>query len=132
MNFQDWETVSWDKRGQKPKDQSTKTFIANEARKGNIVQTLKPVTANQNKVNIVTNVKKIEKEEETFKHTLVGMEIGKKIAHARCEKKLTQKQLANALSLQESIIKEHENGKAIYNAVIMNKLEKYLGQRFRK
>ena len=59
------------------------------------------------------------------------MEMGKKIAQARCEKKVTQKELANALNLPENIIKNFESGKALYNAVIINKLEKYLGKRLR-
>ena len=131
MNYQDWNTIIFDKRGQKPKEQTQKTFIANETRKGNIIQQLRPGSVNQNKLSIVTNATKLDKEEEIFKHKLVGMEIGKKIAQARCELKLTQKQLANVLALPESVIKEHENGKAIYNAMIMNKLEKHLGKRLR-
>jgi ribosome-binding protein aMBF1 (putative translation factor) len=76
-------------------------------------------------------MKKIENEEDTFKHRTIGSEIGKKISQARCEKKKTQKELANAIFIPESTIKEFENGKAIYNAVILNKIEKYLGTRVR-
>jgi len=126
MNFQDWNTVGWDKRGEKSKNESNKEFLNKQLRQGNVTQKLKPVSANQNKVNIVTNARKIENEEDTFKHKTVGSEIGKKIAQARCEKKLSQKQLANALSLPESVIKECETGKAIYNAMVINKIDKYL------
>lgn len=130
MNFQDWKEVGWDKRGEKSKNESNKTFLNNQMRKGNVTQTLKKGSANQNQVSVVTNAKKIDSEEETFKHKLIG-DMGKKIAQARCEKKLTQKEFANALSLPESVIKNFESGKAIYNAVILNKMEKYLGKRLR-
>ena len=131
MNFQDWNTVGWDKRGEKSKNESNKEYMNKQLRQGNVSQTLKNGSANQNKVNVVTNARKIEKEEDTFIHKTVGSDVAKRIAQARCEKKLTQKQLANALSLPESIIKEFETGKAIYNAVVLNKIEKYLGKRVR-
>jgi putative transcription factor len=132
MDHQDWKPLSWDKRGEKPTGQSNKTFLANEARKGNVSGVLKKGSLNQNKVNVVTNARKLDSEEDTFKHRTIGLDTGKKISQARCEKKLTQKQLANALSLPESIIKDFESGKAIYNAMIMNKLEKFLEKRFRE
>jgi len=132
MDHQDWKPVTWDKKGEKPTGQSNKTYLANEMRKGNVSSVLKACSLNQNKVNVVTNARKLDSEEETFKHQTIGLSTGKKIAQARCDKKLTQKQLANALSLHESIIKDFENGKAIYNAIIMNKLEKILEKRFRE
>lgn len=131
MNFQDWNTVGWDKRGEKGKNESDKTYMSNQMRKGNVVQVNKPKPANQNQVNVVTNAKKIEKEEDTFKHKLVGNDVGKRITTARCEKKLTQKELAGFLSLPVKTIQEFESGKAIYNAVVLNKIEKYLGCRVR-
>ena len=131
MNFQDWNTVGWDKRGEKSKNESNTEFLNKQIRNGNVTQKLKTNSVNQNKVNVVTNAKKIENEQDTFKHKLVGSDVGKKIKQARCEKKLTQKELANAIFLQESIIKEFESGKAIYNAVVLNKIEKYFGKRLR-
>jgi len=131
MNFQDWKEVGWDKRGEKPKNESNKTFLNNQKRQGNVTQILKKRSSNQNQINVVTNAKKIDSEEETFKHKLIG-DMGKRIAQARCEKKLTQKELANALFLPESVIKSFESGKAIYNAIIINKMEKYLGKRLRE
>ena len=131
MNFQDWNTVDWDKRGEKNKNESNKEYMNKQLRQGNVTQKLKPVSANQNKVNIVTNARKIENEEDTFKHKTVGSEVGKRIAQARCEKKISQKQLANAIFIHENIIKEIESGKAIYNAVVINKIDKYLGTKVR-
>lgn len=131
MNFQDWETVTIDKRGQKPNGVSDKTFLNNQIRSGKVVTTLKHGTANQNKTTVVTNTKKIENEEDTFKHKMIGMEMGKRISQARCEKKVTQKDLATGLSLPLRTIQDFESGKAIYNAVVLNKIEKYFGKRIR-
>ena len=55
--------------------------------------------------------------------------MSKRIAQARCEKKLTQKELASMLSLPFKVIQEYESGKAIPNAIILNKIEKALGVR---
>ena len=54
--------------------------------------------------------------------------MGKKIAQLRCEKKITQKELALQLSLNIKIIQDYENSKAIPNSIIINKLEKVLGK----
>lgn len=132
MEHQDWKDYTWDKRNEKHKGVSKSTYMNNEMRKGNIVQQLKKGSANQNQLGVVTNSKKLLEEEDTFKHKMIGMEMGKRISQARCEKKVTQKQLANALNIQESIVKDFESGKAIYNAFILNKIEKYLNKRIRE
>lgn len=130
-NFQDWTEVKWDKRGKRQSGESDKTFMANQMRKNNVVSTVKPISANKNQINIVTNIKKIEKEEDTFIHKTVSLNMAKKIAQARCDKKITQKELANMLSLPFKTIQEYESGKAIPNHLIINKIEKALGTRVR-
>ena len=57
--------------------------------------------------------------------------MAKRIAQARCEKKMTQKDLAAALSLPFKIVQEYENGKAIPNHIVINKMEKALGCKLR-
>ena len=57
--------------------------------------------------------------------------MSKKIAKARCDKKMTQKELAFALSLPFKIIQDYENGTAIPNHLILNKIEKILDVRVR-
>ena len=41
MNFQDWNVVSWDKRGEKNKNESKKTYINNQIRQNNVISQLK-------------------------------------------------------------------------------------------
>ena len=131
MEFQDWNEVKWDKRGVKDNNETNKSFMNNERRKGNVVSTLKKTSANQNKINIITNTHKIDNEEDTFKHPTISLNVAKKIAQARMEKKLTQKELAQQLSLPFKIIQDYEAGKAIPNSMILNKIEKILDKRVR-
>ena len=99
-------------------------------RKNNTVTTNK-VVSNKTQIDGVSNLKKVEKEEDTFKHATVSLSMSKRIAQARCEKKMTQKDLANALSLPFKIIQDYEAGKAIPNHIVLNKIEKALGVRVR-
>lgn len=131
MEFQNWTDVKWDKRGERSKNQSNADYIKEQTRKNNVTSILKSGSSNSNKVNILTNLHKIDKEEETFILPKVSMSISKRIAQARCEKKLTQKELALKLSLPVKIIQEYENGKAIPNPIILNKIENILKTRVR-
>jgi putative transcription factor len=131
MEFQNWTEVKWDKRGERSKNQSKADYIKEQTRKNNVTSILKSGSSNSNKVNVVTNFHKIDKEEETFILPKVSMSVSKRIAQARCEKKLTQKELAFKLSLPVKIIQEYENGKAIPNPIILNKIESILGTRVR-
>lgn len=130
MNFQDWEPVSWNKTGERSKGESKSAYINNQMRKNNTTTTNK-VVSNKSQINVVSNLKKVEKEEDTFKHATVSLSMSKRIAQARCEKKMTQKDLANALSLPFKIIQDYEAGKAIPNHIVLNKIEKALGVRVR-
>jgi len=130
MEHQDWKTVSWDKRYERPNGMSKKTYINEQAKKGNVTQIVKPVSANQNKDLAPVNSKKLDNEELPVPKK-VGSEMGKRITKERCEKKMTQKELANALSLPLKTIQECENGKGIYNANIINKIDGYFSKRIR-
>ena len=134
MNGQDWTTIVWDKRGQKPDGISHKKHMANEARKGNVNTVAKTVSANQNKTLAPDKdqARKIADEEERFVHKTIGMKMGNKISQARCEKKLTREQLAQAMSLPKKIIEEFETGKAIYNGTLLTKIERFLNTKLRE
>ena len=127
QKFQDWETVGWNKSGEKNKNESKTEYLNNQMRKNNTVSKNK-VVSNKSQIDGVSNIRKIEKEEDTFKHEKVSLSVAKKIAKARCEKKMTQKELANTLNLPFKIIQDYEGGKAIPNPVDLNKIEKILGR----
>lgn len=131
MQHQDWNTISWDKRGEKRSNETTKQQINRLQRSGSsLVATTVKNTGNKQSINVIdsSKLKKIEKEEDSFKIDKIPLSVSKKIAQLRCEKKITQKELAMKLSLDVKIIQEYENAKAVPNANIINKLEKILGK----
>jgi putative transcription factor len=99
------------------------------------VETSKKITAGTNKSGAhgaVKNLAKLENETEVFEHERVSSELKKQIQQARIAKKLTQAQLAQMINEKPQIINEYENGKAIPNPQIMNKLSRALGVTLRK
>jgi len=129
MDHQDWKPAGWDKRGDKPKGQTTTAFLNSEKRKGNVLSVKKNISNTNIKTEV--NVRKLENEEDTFKLPVVTLSMSKRIAKARCEQKLTQKELAFKLNLDVKIIQEYENGKAIPNPNIINKMDRVLGTKLR-
>lgn len=129
QNFQDWTEVSWNKTGQKKKNENNNEFINRLKRNNpNIISSVNKNVNNKQTTIEQSKLRKIEKEEDTFVIPKVSLSIGKKIAQLRCEKKMTQKELALQLSLSVKIIQDYENCKAIVNSNILNKMEKILGR----
>ena len=75
----------------------------------------------------VSNSKKLDNETETFNIVKSGLTLGKEIQQGRSNKNLTQKQLATMLNEKPQVIQQYENGQAIPNPQIINKLQKALG-----
>ena len=125
--FQDWNPVGWNKTGERRREETKSQHLNDQMRKNNTLSLKKNVT-NKNQVEATIDSRKLEKEEETFKHATISSSISKKIAKARCDKKMTQKELANALYLPFKIIQDYEAGKAIPNPLVLNKIEKILGR----
>ena len=75
----------------------------------------------------IVNSKKLDNETETFNIVKSGLTMGKQIQQGRTDKKLTQKQLATMLNEKPQVIQQYENGQAIPNPQIINKLQKALG-----
>lgn len=70
---------------------------------------------------------KLEDSDDVYKHSTVDKSLSKAITQARLAKKITQAQLAQAINERPQIIQEYENGKAIPNAQVLNKLDRALG-----
>ena len=70
---------------------------------------------------------KLDAETENFTIVKSGLTLGKEIQNGRTAKKLTQKQLATMLNEKPQVIQQYENGQAIPNPQIINKLQKTLG-----
>ena len=99
--------------------------IGHGASKAPLKKTNSPKQTNINTAsNIVCAADKPLDMDDT-KITLVDKEFSKQITTARLAKKMTQAQIAHALSLDASIIKTFENGTAKHNGLIVSKLKKY-------
>jgi len=70
---------------------------------------------------------KLEDSDDVYKHQTVSSDLKKAITQARVAKKMSQKELATAINERPQVIQEYENGKAIPNAQVLNKLDRALG-----
>ena len=85
-----------------------------------------PKTQHKTKHYEKSKEQKIESS-ESLSHNKVSASLGKVIREARIAKGFTsQKNLAQALNIPVDVIATYENGKAIPNNVIMQKLRKFL------
>jgi putative transcription factor len=74
-----------------------------------------------------SHLAKLEDSDDVYKHATVDKTVSKAICQARMAKKMTQAQLAQAINERPQTIQELENGKAIPNAQVLNKLDRALG-----
>jgi ribosome-binding protein aMBF1 (putative translation factor) len=118
--FQDWEPKVLVKQYSA---NDKKHVLVNASRKGQTVSVLK-----NNSNPEYQHLKKIEKEEETFKHPVVSLALSKQIAQARNEAKMTQKQLDQRLNLPPNTVKQYESGTIIPNKMVINNIKKVLGE----
>jgi|SRR3990172_707860 len=62
----------------------------------------------------------------------VGLSIGKQIQQARLNKKMTQDELAQKINVKPNIIRDYENGKAIPDKKVIQKISQILGIKISK
>jgi putative transcription factor len=72
-------------------------------------------------------VYKAESDEDVKKTKYVSKATSDAVRTARCEKKLTQKELAQKCNMDAAIIGEVERGGGVYNAAHINKIQTVLG-----
>jgi ribosome-binding protein aMBF1 (putative translation factor) len=65
--------------------------------------------------------------EPDIRPVMIAREFGQQIQQARIAKGMTQKQLANAISIPVSIINDYEQCKGVHNSSHISKIKKYLG-----
>lgn len=111
FKHQDWKVVVVKKKNPSTVNKNKKTV-------------LKKKNPNSNKMS---NDSKVKDDDEIKKIKKIGKEIGIKIQQARAAKKLKQKDLANRLSVQSSLIQKYETGEAPYNGRMLSRIEKILG-----
>ena len=87
------------------------------------------VVHKQNKSNASVNALHVEQKADDGNYTLptISRELQTQIQQARNQKGMSQKQLAVACNLQESIIRSYEQGTCLPNSKEMNVMSKVLG-----
>jgi putative transcription factor len=105
---QDWTTVTFNKRPN----------IVNATNVAN-----KPTTSSLANVGVY----KAASDDDVKKTKYVGKATSDAVKTARCEKKLTQKELAQKCNMDAAIINEVERGGGVYNAAHINKIQSVLG-----
>jgi putative transcription factor len=105
---QDWTTVTFNKRP----NIVTATTATN-----------KPTTSSLANVGVY----KAASDDDVKKTKYVGKATSDAVKTARCEKKLTQKELAQKCNMDAAIINEVERGGGVYNAAHINKIQSVLG-----
>jgi len=102
---QDWTPVVLNKR----------TAVANQ----------KETTTTSSLANV--GVYKAASDDDVKKTKYVSKATSDAVKTARCEKKLTQKELAQKCNMDAAIISEVERGGGVYNAAHINKIQTVLG-----
>ena len=115
LDHQDWKPVTLHR-----------TYTANEALK-KAQRTGTSTTLHKQTNSGTINSRKLDNETENFNIVKSGLTLGKEIQQGRNNKNLTQKQLATILNEKPQVIQQYENGQAIPNPQIINKLQKALG-----
>ena len=109
---QDWTTVTFNKR------------VGNTNNTTNAINPInKPSTTSIANVGIY----KAASDDDTKKTKYVSKATSDAVKTARCEKKLTQKELAQKCNMDAAIISEVERGGCVYNAAHINKIQTALG-----
>ena len=115
-----WTVVSY-KKTPKPKKVINDTeyeqfnYDSKPIKKSNIV----------NKNSVDRKIAKVANDTENFSVKKFGT-IGKTISSARLAKKMTQKELANKLSIQVNLLQTIENGSAVYDGNLYSKIKNFL------
>ena len=82
------------------------------------------------KTSNFNGTKQIDPNDELPKQTTVGRETGLKIQKARLAKNFTQRQISNTMNMDNALYQKYENGTAVRNGQILNRLSKVLGVKF--
>ena len=114
MNHQQWDPIVLTSKN--PKKSETRTTVL----KSSVIKQSNPV-----KMEKIYDPNNPDAEPIT-KPVMIDSEFGKQIVAARCAKKLTQKELANKISIPESIIKDYEKGQGVRNGAYISKIKNFL------
>jgi ribosome-binding protein aMBF1 (putative translation factor) len=107
----------------------TNIIIGNNNKKN----TIKKIIERKGDTSISDQLKIIENNPEITIIPKIPTQLSKELTMVRNAKKMTQKDLANKLNIQQSVYNDIESGKALYsneNKQLINKIERLLGIKF--
>ena len=116
MNHQDWKDVTFTKNVS-----NDKQHISRQLRQGNTV-----VKKKNSGGEAAAKMNALDNETEAFKLKKIDPKLSKQVQQARCGLGLSQKDLANKVNLPVKTIIDYENGKAVVDHKILNKLKRTL------
>jgi len=123
MDHQDWTTVVLGKKKKqapKPGQPGYQDIVVKSTQ-----------TNKQNKPQISSSKIEQKMEEGTFELPKVTHNLQQQLQQSRQAKNLTQKQLAQACNMTESVVKSYESGKAVPTQQDLDKMSKALGVRLK-
>jgi len=110
QQHQDWEPVVFNKKPAAKKGSATTSTVATSSSSLASVGIYAAATDND-----------LKKTKYVSKNTSLAISV------ARCEKKMTQKELAQKCNFEVSIVSDIERGTCVYNATHVNKIQSVLG-----
>lgn len=116
---QDWTTVTLSKPKSKTQPATQKMATASSVNSASAV--VAAITAPTKNGSGSGN------DDDTKKTKYIAKVTSDAVRQSRCEKKLTQKELAQKCNMDVSIVAEIERGGCVYNAAHVNKLQSVLG-----
>ena len=129
MQQNDWNPVVFHKKekGGVKKEKDVQQIV----QQGGQVETVKKMHGGKNAATgLPDNARKIE-ESEDFHIEKVELSLQRKIQQARQTKGWTQKDLAQRINEKAQVVNDYENGRAIPNNQVVQKMERALGARLR-
>jgi putative transcription factor len=121
MSHQDWNVVTFTKN----KTTKKKKGGVHGPNNNSVIKSGNPNRQNKSSYNASKIEQQIEDCEYSAPKVTHNLQI--QIQRARQDKKLTQKQLAQAANITESVVKSYENGKAVPSQNDIRKMSKALG-----
>ena len=128
MSFQDWNEVSWDKRGKHDKNLTKEQKLRKAQRTGNVT-TSKKFGGPNNKNTGSLNTKTLDDDHESTQHVKISVTLKKVLQQERTKAKMSQKELATAINVKQTVIQNYEAGKGIPNSQMLLKMERALRQK---
>lgn len=124
MNESDWNTIIIRSKKLKHKEEVKKAQRNGTAQ----IDTKKKFEGGRNMSNQSSiNTRKIEDETEDFNIKKVNRILSTTISKARTAKGMKQKELATKINVLPALIQKYENGQAIPDQQVINKLQRVLG-----